>query len=62
MTKKDISTEKKDSNKEKKDKIVKKSTYSKKKKIKKNYQLEDKELDVMLEQEKVKLLQLQVKN
>jgi len=36
MTKKDISTEKKDSNKEKKDKIVKKSTYSKKKKIKKN--------------------------
>ena len=29
---------------------------------KKNYQLEDKELDVMLEQEKVKLLQLQVKN
>ena len=36
MAKKEISTEKKDSNKEKKDKIVKKSTYSKKKKIKKN--------------------------
>ena len=36
MAKKDISIEKKDSNKEKTDKIVKKSTYSKKKKIKKN--------------------------
>jgi len=36
MTKKETSSEKKDLNKEKADKIVKKSTYSKKKKVKKN--------------------------